>query len=245
MTTAISLIVPYYRQPQMLRLQLANWHSFHPSVRERMRLIIVDDGSPEPALDIVQHFPGVSLYRILTDIPWNRGGARNLGSQVATTPWLLHVDTDHILPADQADTLMDADVNTSHWYRFQRWRFGAADDTRKKDACDPAATFAEIKPHGDSYLCTRRLYWTVGGYDEDYSGCLGGGTPFLEQMEATAPVEVLPVRLHVYTRSVCPDASISTLSRDTSEYKLRRKMKRATGNTKARNPLRFKWEKLL
>lgn len=248
----ISVILPYYRQPNMLRRQLENWHSFPDYVRARMRLIIVDDGSPEPALDVVRQFNldmglplSVSLFRILVDIPWNRGGARNLGASAATTPWLLHLDIDHILPPAQATVLADIELGTKYWYRFDRFRVGAADDTRKKDACDPASTFAQIKPHGDSYLCTRRLYWMVGGYDEDYSGCLGGGTPFLHQMEAAAPVQVLPLSLHVYTRSVCEDASVFTLDRDTSEYKRRQRAKRAAGNTRARNPLRFKWEQQL
>ncbi len=243
---SVTLILPYYRQPKMLRLQLLNYAAFPDHVREEIRLVIVDDGSPEPALDVImgdfQELPPLKLLRILPDIPWNRGGARNLGSQVAQTPWLLHLDIDHILPPIQAMQLLDLDVSAKHWYRFERFRYGAADETRKKDACDPSETYARIKPHGDSYLCTRTLYWSVGGYDEDYSGCLGGGSPFLAQMESAARVKVLPIYLNVVTRSVCEDASVSTLDRDTSEYKRRRKEKTLMRNTQARNPLRFKWK---
>ncbi len=242
---SVSVIVPYYRAPKMLELQLANWMMYPEHVKEGFKLIVVDDGSPEPALDVVRSFdnpPKLSLYRITTDIPWNRGGARNLGSQVAVTPWLVHIDIDHILPPAQATLLFDSNVSNKYWYRFERFRVGMADDTRKKDACDPAATFAKIKPHMDSYLCPRSMYWKIGGYDEDYSGCLGGGSPFLAQLEAAHPMQVLPITLHVYTRSVCEDASVSTLDRDTSEYKQRRKYKTLTRNVQAKNPIRFKWE---
>jgi len=239
------MILPYYRAPGMLRIQLSNFGSYPSYVQEQFRLIIVDDGSSEAAADVIAESdspPPLRLYRIKKDIPWNRGGARNLGAHVAETQWLLHLDIDHVLPPAQAIALVDMRVNPGCWYRFERFRVGAADETRRKDACDPAATFARIKPHGDSYLCPRRLYWKVGGYDEDYSGCLGGGSPFLAQLEAASEPQVLPVALHVYTRSVCPDASVSTLDRDTSEYSRRRKQKTFLRNTKARNPLRFEWE---
>lgn len=239
------MVLPYYRAPKMLRVQVANWLTYPDHVREEIRLLVVDDGSPEPALEVLGELPALpsqfSLYRIAQDIPWNRGGARNLGSQVATTPWLLHLDIDHILPPPAATTLLDMDLSAARWYRFERFRVGAADDTRKKDACDPAETFAKIKPHGDSYLCPRSLYWRVGGYDEDYSGCLGGGSPFLAQLEQACEPRLLPIALHVYTRSVCEDASVSTLDRDTSEYKRRRKEKTLFKNIRPRNPLRFDW----
>lgn len=244
----ITVIVPYYRAPNMLRQHLNTWSAYSPEVLGLMRLFIVDDGSPEPAEEVIRKsgtaLP-LALFRIKKDIPWNRGGARNLGSMQAQTPWLLHVDIDHILPAAQASTLINTNLSDRNWYRFERFRVGEADDTRKKDQVDPQARFVQIKPHGDSYLCRKDQYWRVGGYDEDYSGCLGGGSPFLEQMEKAAPVKVLPIALHVHTRFSCPDASVSTLSRSTAEYTRRKAEKRFMRNTKARNPLRFEWEQVI
>src|SRR5690606_34720310 len=109
------------------------------------------------------------------------------------------------------------------------------DETRRKDAIPDDCEFGRIREHIDSYLVTKEIYWKAGGYDERYSGCLGGGSPFLEQLGIAAPMKLLPedVHLHVYTRHVIPDASISTLSRDTSEYKRRRAM---IGKVKGKNP---------
>jgi hypothetical protein len=247
----ISYIIPYYRAPKMLEQHVAQWVNYTQEIRECIRIVVIDDGSPEPAEPIVREarltIPGVhvELYRIKEDIPWNRNGARNLGAHVATTPWLLHTDIDHVLPPGEAEKLLEQKLTPNHWYRFRRFRVGTADETRKKDTLPPDATFGEIKPHGDSYLCTRELYWKVGGYDEDYSGALGGGTPFLEQLNFQSSCVILPVSLHVYTRSVVSDASVSTLSRDASTYIRIRDRKRQTGQTKATQPLRFEWSRVL
>lgn len=245
----VTLIVPYYRNVGMLREQLAHWETYPAGVR----VVLVDDGSPEPAAPIVDALASADLrtrlrvYRIAKDIPWNRGGARNLGAHVAQTPWLVHIDIDHVLPAPSARALLVASLDPARWYRFPRFRRGKADETRNKDAIGRGVEYGPIKPHCDSYLCLRSLYWQVGGYDENYSGCLGGGSPFLAQLALAAPVALLPpaVFLEVYTRDVVPDASDFSLSRDTREYSRRRKAQEAAGKTKAVNPMRFEWSRLL
>jgi hypothetical protein len=247
----ITMIVPYYRQPKMLEKQLETWARYAPFTLATMRIIIVDDCSPEPALDVIpDHYPTpLEVYRVLVDIPWNRSMARNLGSQQAVTKWLLHVDTDHILPPESADHLAAGIqvYNPAHWYKFRRFRVGRADDTRNKDLIPREAKFGEIKPHVDSFLCLRELYWKVGGYDPDYAGCLGGGGAFLRQLKAAGKECLAPsnVRLHVCTRDIAPDSSIHTLDRDTSEYGRRRRIKERAGNTKVTNPIRYPWERVL
>lgn len=235
-----TLVIPYYRQPEMLRRQLDVVSGYPRGVQ----VVVVDDGSPEPAADVITADDAVELYRIDIDIPWNRGGARNLGARVARSAWLVHVDVDHILPAPAAIALQAWKPNPRHWYRFPRYRVGRADETRRKDSIADDVTFGEIKPHMDSYLCARDLYWRAGGYDEDYSGCLGGGTPFTQLLQKVGgAARILPpqIMLHVYTRDVVPDASVSTLSRDTTEYK-RRKLRK--GIVKGRNPIRFPWHRV-
>lgn len=245
----ISIIIPYYRNPLMLAEQLFTWNRY-PS---GFRFIIVDDGSPEPAAEIVTREAStrtlecLELYRIEVDIPWNRGGARNLGAEVAQTPWLVQVDIDHVMPPDAAIELLGFRPDPRRWYRFSRYRKGRADATRKKDKISPEETFGQIHPHVDSYLCTRELYWRVGGYDEDYSGCLGGGNPFLKQLERAAEVDLAPpeIHLHVYARDAIADASDTTLSRSSEEYSRRRREKESSGRTRAVNPLRFPWARVL
>lgn len=243
-----TLCVPFYRQAGILELQIKEWNKYPPAIK----VILVDDCSPEPAEPVVRKFASeellsrLELLRVAVDKPWNRAMCRNLSAQRAQSNWIMHVDTDHIFPAQHAQALLEFEANEDRWYRFRRFRVGRADDTRRKDKIDPNCEFGEIKPHIDSYLCTRELYWRVGGYDEDFSGMLGGGSPFLAQLTEAAQMEMAPsdISLHVYTRSVAPDASVSTLSRDTSRYAALRKEKERTGNTKAKNPVRLKWSRV-
>ena len=251
----ISMIVPYYRQPEMLRKQLETWAEYGIA-REYLHTIIVDDCSPEPAEPIVRGYLGatyglsrIQLYRVLKDVPWNRSMVRNLGSRVATTKWLLHVDTDHIMPPESmhALTRQIGSYNPGFWYKFRRFRVGKADDTRNKDLIPRHLEFGEIKPHVDSFLCTKALYWQVGGYDPDYAGCLGGGGAFLRQLKVAGRECIADpnIHLHVYTRDKVPDSSIRTLNRNTEEYGRRRRVKERAGNTKVTNPIRYKWERVL
>lgn len=240
-----TLIVPYYRNPAMLRRQAEEWAQYPPEVT----VVVVDDGSPSPwsADDVLAggRAPGarVEVYRIDVDIPWNRNGARNLGTFVAETKWILHVDVDHVLPVASARELATRVFDPEKWYRFRRFRVGAADETRQKDALPPEAEFGEVKPHVDSFLCARAAFDAVGGYDEDYSGSLGGSAPFLKRMEKRfGEAVVLPYApLHVYTTFAVADASDRTLSRDRSRFK---KLRARKGDEAPRPGLRFPWHRV-
>lgn len=235
----------------MLRKQLEAWTAYSKDVVAAFRFTVVDDGSPEPAEEVFQGFrpQNVSLYRIDKDVPWNRGMARNLGTKMAETPWVLHVDTDHVLPPKSAELLVRAFTGTmkpSRWFRFERYRVGAADETRKKDKADPRAAFVKIHPHIDSYLCTKDAYWKAGGYNEDFSGVLGGGSPFLKEMvkEHGEPA-VLPISLEVHTRHSVPDSSEHTLPRDPDAFAHRkREIMVKRGTLRGHDPIRLPWHKV-
>lgn len=239
-----TLIVPYYRNAAMLDRQVIEWEQYD----EKIKVICIDDGSPEPALPIIQArasqdlLSRVRLYRITVDIPWNREGARNLAAQECGTEWLVNVDIDHILPAKAAAAMLEQDIREGRWYRFPRFRVGKADETRRKDKLPDDCEFGRIHPHIDSYLVTKAMYWQAGGYDEDFAGCLGGGSEFLRRLERTGGAPKLlddPVCLHVYTRDKIRDASDWSLSRDTSQGKAIAKKKPA--GTLPENPIRFPW----
>lgn len=246
---AFTLIVPYYRNAAMLDRQVIEWEQYS----ERIKIICVDDGSPEPARPIIEArasadlLARVRLYRITVDIPWNREGARNLAAQECGSEWFVNVDIDHILPAKAAAALLQFEARAGRWYRFPRFRVGKADETRRKDKLPDDCEFGRIHPHIDSYLVTREMYWQAGGYDEDYAGCLGGGSEFLRRLEQTGgPPKLLddPICLHVYTRDKIKDASDWTLSRDTSHGKAitkRKDIAKGPGKSRPENPIRFPW----
>jgi glycosyltransferase involved in cell wall biosynthesis len=253
------MIVPYYRQPKMLAKQLYNW-CYPGFPRNSFELLVVDDCSPEPANAVVQEqMPGstrphFSLYRIDKDVAWNRGMARNLGTKAATTPYILHVDTDHILTAQNAANLLTTVRSfvgaVPKWFRFSRRRIGAADETRKKDKADPNATDVRIHPHIDSYLTTPDAFWKAGGYNTRFSGILGGGTPFLKEMERVngEPGLLEGTELQVHTRHSVPDSSEHTLPRSPEAFKKRKQEIMAKYGTLRADPkeaLPLPWHRVL
>jgi glycosyltransferase involved in cell wall biosynthesis len=244
----LTLIVPFYRNVKMLERQVQEWNLYPPG----LEVVCIDDGSPEPAAPILDEGLAagmrnhVRLYRIDVDIPWNRGGARNLGANKAATDWIVQVDIDHVLPADAAAKLLELEPDPGRWYRFPRWRRGQADETRLKDAIPPDQHYGEIHPHVDSYLVRREIYWQAGGYDEAFSGSLGGGNPFLAHLERVQPVAILkaPIRMEVYTRSEIEDASDWSLSRDKSRYSERRRELKRLGNPRPKDSIKFPWSEI-
>ena len=244
----LTLCVSYYRQPLMLARQLAEWEQFPPGID----ILVVDDGSPEPAREVLAAASAalrsrLRLYRYTVDENWHRCGCRNLAAMKATTDFIVQTDIDHILPAAAAAHLVEYEPNVNFWHRFPRWRVGKADETRMKDAIPRDADYGPVKPHIDSYLLTKDMYWSVGGYDLDFTGCLGGGTDFLRRLEwhHGAPL-LLPahIHLHVYTRHTIADASVTTLSRDTAPGKVIQRRKGATQH-KPVNPIRLPYEREL
>lgn len=239
---SLTLVVPYYENPQMLLVHVEAWRRYPFGIH----VVVVDDGSPRnPADAVVPRDVGVEIYRVDVDIPWNRNGARNLGTRMAPTSWVLHTDIDHVLPVSSAEKLVMADLDERRWYRLERWRVGRADETRRKDPIPDSKELGQVRPHNDSFVCHRDLYWRAGGYDEDFSGSLGGSAPFLGWMKKIAgEAEVLPFPLHVHTRHAVPDASESTLSRDRSRFERLRREKRAAGDPRPTSHVRFPWHRV-
>lgn len=258
----VTVIVPYYNQPEMLRFQLANWLAYDQPTLDKFEFIVVDDGSAIRPLQAIQgdnylrenirELP-LRIFRIDEDIPWNRGEARNIGWKEARTAWIFQMDADHVLEPPAATELVDwftaldrPSPDPRDWYRFRRFRVGAADHTRNKDDLPRDAKYGEIKPHIDSYLCTRARYEAAGGYNLAFSGCLGGGTPFLHQMQDLGPASLAPpeISLNVLTTDVCVDAS-AALDRNTSEYKRRRAQLEKAGKIKGSCEIRHKYLQVL
>jgi hypothetical protein len=251
MKPLITICVPVYNQPGMLRKQFEAWAEYSAATRAAFRFIVVDDCSKDPVEVNPGGWPDVALYRIDKDVHWNRGMARNLATKMAETPYILHVDTDHVLPAESAAVLVESlqtmQPSDKGWFLFKRFRVGAADETRKKDKADPKAAFVEIHPHIDSYCCTPGAYWKAGGYNEDFSGVLGGGTPFLKEMvKAHGEPYVFSAPLHVHTRHSVPDSSEHTLSRDPKAFKARKhQIMAAHGTLRGHDPIRLPWHRIL
>ena len=72
---------------------------------EGLRLIVVDSSDDRTPEIIAERRPSSSVVRAQLNIP----EARQLGAELATTPWLLFTDADVIFPSGYFDRLVDVD----------------------------------------------------------------------------------------------------------------------------------------
>jgi hypothetical protein len=242
----LSLIIPFYDNAEMLQLQYAEWVRWSPAAKVQIGIVLVDDGSPTPAADVPrpEGLPALRIYRVLEDRPWHQHAARNLGAEVAETPWLLMTDMDHVLTVEAADALLKrlGRMDGVSIYSLHRIEAGTLEPT--------LADSGKPKPHPNSFVLTRDLYWHIGGYDEDYCGIYGTDGLFKERAFAIAHHQVLKqVPLIRYSREVIPDASTRTLARkegrDPGAKAAVAAAKAARGEARVIKVLQFPWERVL
>ncbi len=217
----LTLVMPYYDNPDMLRLHYEQWATWNDDLISEVAFVIVDDGSPNsPALNVVRpRWLPISIYRVLEDRPWHQHAARNLGAHVAEDGWLLMTDMDHMLERGPAEGIVDRidrlRLNPGHAYMLHRIEASTREPTRHPQTGNP-------KPHPNSFLLTKKLYWKIGGYDEDYCGIYGTDALFRKRL--SEQLDYLEVPLVRYHREIVPDASTRTLARkEDTTRKTRRK----------------------
>lgn len=208
MSPLLSIGLAYYRNPGMLSEQLRVWAGYPEALKAQVEVIVIDDASPEPAVDVPRP-PGLPTLTIgrLADVadpftpPWRQDAARNRAANEAMGTWLLLTDMDHVLPADSLAALLahcaeDRDVV----YEFRR--LDAPDLTPKRDG------HGRLHPHPNSFCLRRARYWAIGGYDEEYCGIYGTDGPWRRRMVAQSTLQPLEdVAIVRYPREVIPDAS--------------------------------------
>jgi hypothetical protein len=105
----------------------------------------------------------------------------------------------------------------------------------------------ELKPHVNSFALRRKLFWKVGGYDEDYCGVYGTDQLFRTRLWRRGVEVALPMPIIRVSRAVIPDASTSTLERD-HDRSIRKKMiardKALRGEANVVKVLQFRWERV-
>lgn len=179
----ITLVLPYFENPGFLRQQLAWWGTYPAHLRERLSVVLVDDGSPvTPAAGVladVQAPVALRLFRIGVDVRWNWLAARNIGAHEAPGGWLLLTDMDHVVPQSTLDALVHGQHDESVIYGFSRIEH----------------TGEVLTPHPNSWFMTRTMFWKVGGYDETLSGHYGTDGDWRRRCAATAKMQILENRL--------------------------------------------------
>lgn len=233
----MTLIYTYYDAAELLRKQLGNWMTYPKSIRERIEIVIVDDGSQKvSALEVVEDeggFPLLDLrvYRILVDIPWNSDGARNLAMSECRTLWAFLSDLDHLLPIDQASLMLGMIFRHGEYYLPDQHLVNGESLQR---------------PHPANYIMSRSDFWMLGGYDEDFVGHYGSDMQLHRRAQALGMREIRLSNVHtVSLRSdrKAHDASPELPLAARHNPDLQRKM--AGPPYRAENPIRFPYERVI
>lgn len=171
----VTLVLPYYENAQFFREQIAQWEGYPEDLRRSLSVIVVDDGSPSPAVLPTGLNVDLRLFRIEVDRRWNWLAARNIGAFHAQPGWLLLTDMDHVVPVETLAAVVNGQHDPRVIYAFSR-----------REHTGAAAT-----PHSASFLMTRDMFWKVGGYDEALSGHYGTDGDWRRRCAAVAPLQVL------------------------------------------------------
>lgn len=207
----ITLIVPYYENPHMFRIQQEGWLKWSPYLKAHTEIIVVDDGSKNhPAVtalnDEIVWGCGLvfRLFRILEDIPWNWITCRNIGAHEAEGDWLMMTDIDHIVTSDLLHHLHKMATDPQTFYVPSR--------------VNGPDHIPNPKPHPNSYFMSKEFFWDVGGYDETYSGNYGTDGIWRRRCEAKGQRVMLPIPLVQYLPEHVPDCC-SSLPRKSEEQR--------------------------
>ncbi len=241
----LSIVLPYYRNPAMLRRHFAEWASYSKELQADIEVVVVDDGSParEGALFVPRPagLPALRIYRVLEDRPWHQHGARNLGADAAIGAWLYLGDMDHLIPAEALSQM----VRLCNYEAI--YTFGRVDAPN----LTPTLKHGIAHPHPNTFLMPRSAYWTIGGYDEELTGYGTDGYFRKRLKDAGIPIAHREdIRIVRYPRDVIADASTTTLLRKEGRPAGHRAQMKALAQRKARMGQRptvvaFEWERVL
>ena len=204
---SVSLVYTYYENPEMLARLVGHLASFPKAIRDHIELVIVDDGSPEHPATIPEAGLGFEcrVFRILYDQPWNQSGARNIGVREARHDWALMLDMDMEVPLDTISTLLRLESDYRDWYLFS--------------ARSETEGVMPLRRHHNAILMSKRFYWRVGGFDENFDGYYGTAQFFGIAAEKLQPFTHLTnLWIDFVGRDEVPDANTRTLSRKASLF---------------------------
>ena len=229
MMPKLSIISHFYNHPEMVEKQVAHWASIPAEFRPFVEFILVDDCSEQiPAISAGDI--DLRLFRVLSDIPWNQGGARNLGAFHARGEWALFFDVDQRLGLETLPLLLGnldrLDKSTMYYLRI-------------KELIN-VLTGENLSNHPNTFLAHMATFRACGMYDEDFCGHYGYEDLYMPQVWEHAGCK----RAFLGDMVFFEDMGFGTknFNRDLDRNKALAMTKMVNGYKNAPGILRFRWE---
>jgi glycosyltransferase involved in cell wall biosynthesis len=223
---SISIVANYYNNPEAVKLFLEGYKQACEQAPGLLELVLVDDHSHEVMGQVIfEAVPDLRVFRIVEDIAWNQGGARNIGAIEARNRVILFMDIDHTISAEEIPALLaDASaLELGQRVTPPRCRKSQGDEIGE-----------ELKPNINCFMIHRQDFFMVGGYDEIFSGHYGQEDKFFFRCCRRKGIVDLPGN---FTLTYLTGRSTKVLSRDKSHNNLVLETMMATGS---RSPYAFK-----
>ena len=172
----ISFVLSYFNQTETLRNHIHVWRSYD-NLLDKVEFIIVDDCSEYDAVSVLKtentDTLNIQVYRIIDDIKFNIGGARNIGVSMTNNDWIIILDMDIIVTYESLKhmfQLIENDIQNV-CYKFKRYI------DIEKQTQDVQKRYSKKKNSVHPAVCLIRkndYFQKVGGCDEDIVGKYGG-----------------------------------------------------------------------
>lgn len=227
--TKLSVISHYYNHPQMVLDQIAYWESLPDSFLSQVEFILVDDCSEQqPILPATKL--NLKVFRVITDIPWNQAGARNLGAFNASGEWALYFDIDqkfYVEPISNViANLNRLDTMTMYYLHI-------------KDLIDITVN-KPLLYHPNTFLVNLAKFKQLAMYDEDFAGYYGYEDLYMPQVWEKHGGKRVLLNDAVYFED--KGFGTTNLNRDLSRNYALAQQKLLAGTKNSLGILRFEWE---
>ena len=171
MSPKLSIISHYYNHPEMVQSQIAYWETLPDYFLSQVEFILVDDCSEKTPVIRPTNLR-LKVYRVITDLPWNQAGARNLGAFNASGEWALYFDIDQRFYADpMAAVVANLDRLDKMGLHYLKIKELIDITVNKSLACHP-----------NSFLVNLAMFKQHAMYDEDFVGHYGYEDLYMPQV---------------------------------------------------------------
>ena len=157
-----TLIYPCFGQEKRISRLLKVWDAWSDDIKDNVQILLIDDhGTPsveDMLLDKTMDC-NLAVYRIQDDVKYNLPGALNLGIMVASTPWILTMDTDYSFEPAVMQRLLSFKPHQKEVYSFFL-------DT----VIAGIHQSSDTRVHTNTFLLHKDVFTDLNGFDEDFSG---------------------------------------------------------------------------